>query len=78
MPREQTPVRPVQIDYRCDACGEGYYRPTGIMLTSSPLQFPHICNKCGDTKTFIEKYPTLRYVLEGTLMDLNNYKQEPM
>ena len=76
MPREQIPIRPIRVDYKCDTCGEGYYRHTGIVLTSYPPQFPHACNKCGDSRTFWERYPTLRYVGEGELLDLDNYIEQ--
>ena len=78
MPREQRPLRPVQVDYRCDKCGDGYYRPEGAMLLSDPPQFNHNCTECGDQKTFTEKYPTVRYCKEAELLDLENYKQQTM
>lgn len=78
MPREQKPLRPIRVDYRCDKCGEGYYRPAGIMLSSNPPQFPHACSKCDDRMTFTEKYPTVRYALEGELLDLGKYEQQTL
>jgi hypothetical protein len=78
MPREQTPIRPIQVDYRCDSCNEGYYRPNGIVLTSMPPQFPHECSNCGDSKVFTEKYPTVRYTLEDSLLDMESYQQQTM
>ena len=78
MPREQKPIRPIQVDYRCDKCGEGHYRPTGMMLASNHPQFPHACNKCDDRKTFSERYPTVRYALEGGMLDLENYQQQTL
>lgn len=77
MPREQKPLRPIQVDYRCDRCGKGYYRPTGMNLMSNPIQFPHACTECGDSRTFIERYPTLRYTFEGGILDLDSYKEQP-
>ena len=62
MPKTQRTLRPVEVDYICDKCKEGHYRPTGIKLTSMPPKFPHKCTKCNDTKTFREKYPTIRYM----------------
>lgn len=64
MPIEVSPMKSVQIDYKCDYCGSGYMRPTGIMLTSYPPQFPHRCNKCGVSMTFVEEYPIARYVAD--------------
>ena len=79
MPRIQKPIRPIQIDYICDKCNVGHYRPAGAMWLSDPPQFPHKCTnaECGDEKTFIERYPTLRYAEEGALIDLENYKEQP-
>ena len=76
MPREQMPLRPVRVDYKCDKCGAGYMRPTGVLLTSNPPQFPHRCNNCDAHQNFTEKYPTVRYAAEGELLDLDNYTQQ--
>lgn len=76
MPREQKPLRPIQVDYLCDKCEQGYYRPVGRMLLSDPPQFPHACTQCGNEKTFWEKYPTIRYVDEGAILDLKNYREQ--
>ena len=73
MPREQKPLMTIQVDYRCDKCYEGYYRPTGINLLSNPPQFPHACTYCGDAITFIERYPTLRYMREGEMLNFEIY-----
>lgn len=70
MPFKQVPVRPIQVLYICDSCDTGQYLPTGSMLLSDPPQFPHECSVCGDKRTFMEKYPTLRYVREGELLNL--------
>lgn len=78
MPREQRPLRPMQVDYRCDKCGEGHYRPTGEILMSNPPQFPHACNKCDHRATFTERYPTVRYALEGDLLNLDAYQQQTL
>lgn len=78
MALEQTPIRTIQVDYKCDECGKGHYRPVGHMLMSSPPQFPHNCNNCSHAQTFTEKYPTVRYALESELLDLDNYKQQTL
>ena len=44
---EKYKVQTYEIDYKCDVCGKGRYRPTGIVLTSFPIQYPHRCNFCG-------------------------------
>ena len=71
----QRPIRPIEIDFTCDSCGEGKMRPTGVMLCSNPPQFPHTCINCGAEQTFREKYPMVRYALEGELIDIENYQQ---
>jgi DNA-directed RNA polymerase subunit RPC12/RpoP len=77
MPREQQPLRPIKVDYRCDACGKGYYRPTRGLLLTAPPKFPHECTECGDKQTFLESYPTVRYAREGEGLNLDQYVQQP-
>jgi hypothetical protein len=76
MSREQIPLRPIQIDFRCNACGIGFMRPQGNILMSNPPLFSHACNHCGEEETFQEKYPTVRFAKEGELLDLDNYVQQ--
>lgn len=57
-----TPLKPVKVDHLCDACGKGHYRPTGGALMSSPAQYPHTCNQCGDQKTFKKRYPFIDFI----------------
>lgn len=79
MPLEQTPLRPIQVEYRCDKCGNGCYRPTEVRnLMADPPTFQHVCTSCGDMQIFTERYPTLRYALEGCLLDLTNYQQQTL
>jgi hypothetical protein len=80
MALEQTPIRPIQVDYKCDECGNGYYRPTGNMLLCDPPKYPHRCNneKCDGNKVFTERYPTVRYAREAELLDLDNYIPQTM
>ncbi len=73
MAREQLPLRPIQVDYKCDQCGKGYMRSQGLANLTSPMSFPHKCNECGHKQTFYEKHPTMRYAKEGELLDLDNY-----
>jgi DNA-directed RNA polymerase subunit RPC12/RpoP len=71
MPIEQTPLRPIQVDYICDACGQGHYRSTGVSLMSNPPQYPHKCTNCDSTQVFTERFPVLRYAPEGQLIDFS-------
>lgn len=61
---ERTPVRMIQVDYKCPECKTGYLRHTGMVLTSDPPQFPHKCNNpnCHYRETFMNKsYPYIDY-----------------
>lgn len=80
MPREQTPLRTIQVDYRCDKCDTGHMRPTGVMLMSDPPKFPHCCTECDALMTFTEKYPAVTYVFEGERLDLSEarYRQQTL
>jgi hypothetical protein len=62
-------VKPIQVDFKCPVCFDGYLRPTGMVLTSNPPKYPHKCNgkSCGAdcyyTETFSGKtYPYIDYV----------------
>ena len=52
----------VKIEYNCDVenC-TGKMISTGIMLTSYPAKYPHVCNICGVEVTFNRKYPGNEY-----------------
>ena len=56
-----TEVKTTKVDYRCEECDIGYMIPTGVMLTSSPPQYPHECDVCSNKMTSYIKYPYLRY-----------------
>ena len=57
MAQEIRKVEVVQVDEKCPTCGTGYMRPTGIVLTSNPPQYPHKCTNCGYEQTYPQKYP---------------------
>jgi len=63
MPERKREAQTYIIRYYCDAEGcEGEMLPTGRCLTSSPPQYPHVCNECGAKKTFRNKiYPVASY-----------------
>ncbi len=56
-------LKTFQVDYKCPKCENGYLRSNGIVLTSDPPQYPHICNneKCDHSETFKKIYPYIDY-----------------
>lgn len=58
---KETDMKPVQIDYMCDNCEKGFYRPTGIALMTYPAKYPHKCTLCEDEKHFQKTYPYIKY-----------------
>lgn len=58
-------VKTFQVDYTCDKCGVGKMRPSGNVLTTYPVQYPHYCNnpiKCDEIKIFTGiTYPYTTY-----------------
>ncbi len=50
-------VQVSQVDERCPVCGNGWMRPTGIVLTSNPPQFPHKCTCCWYEQVYSVNYP---------------------
>ena len=46
-----------QVDFRCPECQNGWMRPSGIVLTSNPPQYPHTCTSCSYKQTFGVRYP---------------------
>lgn len=57
-------VVPVEIDYLCPDCKEGYMRPTGIAYATSPMKYPHKCTHCGSERTFFKEYPYVEFEYE--------------
>ena len=45
------------VDMLCEKCKTGVMRPTGIVLTSNPPQYPHKCNYCGNKEVYDTCYP---------------------
>lgn len=43
----------------CDCGGE--FKPTNMILSTFPVQYPHDCNKCGKREIFYERYPKIEY-----------------
>ena len=55
MAEEKYKVNTYEIHYKCDVCGKGYMRPTGEVLPTFPMQFPHRCEYC-DAKMIIREH----------------------
>lgn len=55
---EKTEVKTYSIDMKCDSCGAGYMRPTGLVLDVAPPLYPHECN-CGAHTNYKVRYPYL-------------------
>lgn len=57
--------RLIKIRMLCDRCPDGPPKgqmlPTGMALARSPLQYPHLCNKCGAAATYDKRYPSIEY-----------------
>lgn len=61
MSETTTPAVAVKKDYTCDLCGKGQMRPTGMALTSHPVQYPHVCNNCDNKDNFYVNYPYIDF-----------------
>lgn len=48
-------VESQQVDERCPVCGQGWMRPTGIVMANN--QFEHSCNHCSYKQTYSLRYP---------------------
>lgn len=58
-------VRPVYVDYLCDACKAGVMMRDGNeapSLSGKRLGYSHICSNCHDTQEYNISYPLLRWV----------------
>lgn len=70
MPETRREVKTYLVDYVCDKCHDGFMEQTGKVLCINPPRYTHKCNKCGDKKTFITRYPkqVLEYLWESELL----------
>lgn len=64
MPQTYKVKYPVQVDYLCDECGEGYIRPTGMVLTTNPPWHVHRCPYCKKESREIRSYPHIEFMDE--------------
>jgi hypothetical protein len=54
-------VRPVRVEYRCDACGNAPMEFTGQVLTTAPPLYRHKCGACGRYANLSAQYPRIDY-----------------
>lgn len=45
------------IDMKCDKCGNGYMRTTGLVLPKNPILYEHKCTYCGCKENYSCAYP---------------------
>lgn len=50
-------VKVQQIDEKCPVCGQGYMRPTGLVLSGNPPQYEHKCTNCDYKQHYTVRYP---------------------
>lgn len=62
-------TRPVVVNYRCDFCEQADVEPTGVVLTSDPPQYPHVCPRCKKTVNLKATYPQRRDEVIPTYLD---------
>ena len=55
-------VKEYEVDMTCDKCKKGVMRPTGIVLTSYPAQYEHVCTNCGEKELYEVTYPVREIV----------------
>jgi hypothetical protein len=54
-------VKVVEVDMVCDGCNEGKMRSNGIVYSTYPEQYPHVCTKCSRSMTYQVRYPYIAY-----------------
>lgn len=65
------------IDMICEKCKTGVMRPTGIVLTSNPLQYPHKCDYCGNEEVYDKCYPFQKIEKEPINEQMETIQSEP-
>jgi hypothetical protein len=54
-------VKTYRVKMICDKCKEGRMIPIGTMLMTTPVKFPHKCDKCNGIEHYSEQYPKVIY-----------------
>lgn len=55
MEKELKILIPIEVDYECDTCKDGFMHPTGKVNQG----YEHECSNCGNKQTFNIQYPTV-------------------
>jgi hypothetical protein len=62
MPEIKREVRPVEVNYICDACGQGMMARSGAMDPASG-EIEHHCLICNHQQTFLwREYPRIDHI----------------
>lgn len=61
MLEDKKEVKVYRVEAICTECYEGKMKSTGVMLTSNPPWYPHVCNNCGYKENLRKQYPCLDY-----------------
>ena len=62
MPELRHKCEVYRVDMKCPYCDKGYMKPTGVVLSTFPEQYPHVCDVCGYCETYYTTYPFNEYV----------------
>ena len=63
MALEQRSMQAYEIDFLCDSCGKGHYRPDKCGITSSMTSGDviHWCDACDDKKVLPRRFPYIEF-----------------
>lgn len=61
MSEVECPVKVTQVCCRCDNCGKGYMKSTGVAFMTFPAKYQHECNSCGHVQSFGIQYPYIKH-----------------
>jgi formylmethanofuran dehydrogenase subunit E len=58
-------VRPVEVNWICDKCGEAAVQPTGLIQPSNPPHYEHVCPSCQERVLLDKQYPHVTFQRSG-------------
>lgn len=53
-------IKPERVDKMCRVCASPL-RANGMVYPTSPPQYEHVCDRCGNVEVFFEKYPYIDF-----------------